>query len=268
MSEPKCIYRTDGEWVAVVYEGNLFDTTGEWIGWLDDNEVYSLEGDYVGYVSEDGRLLRQRVIPYHKRRTPPTGQPAYAFPKTVPLPPLFGELSFSVIDVFEEEPELFALISELRPDAGEKPIARLVETDPRLAVEVRLRKVEQELLEEMVYGIIYSYGAEEPPVPVEAMETGLQPEASSTLKMASPQERLRISERFIEKLGHSTWATRRGYCSPKGFTPSQIQYAARALLMPRHWLLRSPQEIQHLAALAGRYVVTEETVILRLHDLE
>lgn len=267
MSESILIYCTDGEWMAIVCDGNLFDTTGEWIGWLDENQVYTLQGEYVGYISPHGRLLRERVLPYRKRRTPPEQRPGFTPPITVPLPPLFPELAFSIIDVFEEEPDIFALVGELRPDAGEKPIPRLVDNDPRLALQEKLRTVEQKLLEEMVYGIIFSYGATEPPVPIEAMAAGKRPE-TARLNFASPQERQRMSEEMIERLGHSTWALTRGYCSPEGFTPAQIDYAARALLLPRHWLLQTPQDLQHPPILAQRYIVTEEIAMLRIHDLE
>jgi hypothetical protein len=254
--------------MVIVYDGHLFDTTGEWVGWLDGADVYSLEGEYVGYLSEDGRLLRQRVLPYHKKRIPPTGRPHVQLPQTVPLPPMFAELSYSVVDVFEEEPDIFAVVHELRPDAGEFPIPRLVETDPRLAARVKLRKVKQEMLEEMVYGLIYSYGVSEPPVPVEAMAAGLQPENARDVATASPQARVRLAERFIDQLGHSSWAVERGYCGPEGFTPAQIQYAARALLLPRYWVQKLPVESQQPSALAHHYIVSEEMAILRKHDLE
>jgi hypothetical protein len=268
MPDPRPIYRTDGEWVAIVYQSNLFDTTGEWIGWLDGIQVYSLDGDYVGYISPDGRLLRERVLPYRKHRRPHERPSRFTLPTMIPLPPMFPELSYSVIDVFEEEPEIFERVSELRPDAGERPLHRLADTDPRIGVQQKLRQVEQELLEEMVYGIIYSYGLTEPPVPVEAMATGLQPEHARTNKIASPQERVRIAEEMIERLGRSEWATSHGYSKPDGFTRVQIEYAARALLMPRRWILKTPQNSRLSAQLARRYAVTEITATLRLHDLE
>lgn len=268
MSRPEPIYRTDGQWMAVLYRENLFDTMGEWVAWLDGSDVYSLEGEYVGFVSEDGRLLRQRVVSYRKRRRPPTERPPYKPLETVRLPPMFAELSFSYIDVFEEEPELFSLIRELRPDAGEEPLPRLVDTIPELAVQQELRKVEQDLLEEMAYGLVYSYGVTEPPIPVEAMAAGLQPENAAGAKTAAPPERLRIAERFIERLGHSAWAVERGYCDPEGFTLTQIQYAARALLLPRHWVLKLPLESRLPLTLAEHCVVPEEAAVLRIHDLE
>jgi len=268
LSETKPIYRTDGEWVAVVQSGNLFDTTGEWVGWLDGKDVYTLDGEYVGYVSDDGRLLRPRVLPYRKRRRPPKDRPRVRLPQTIPLPPMFAELRYSEVDVFEEEPDLFAKVHELRPDAGEPPLVRLTDSDPKLAVQKELLKVGQDLLEQMVYGLIYSYGASEPPVPVEAMAAGLQPEHAGSAKLASPQERLHLTERFIGRLGQSSWARARGYCGPEGFNLTQVQYAARALLLPRRWVLNIPRELRQPQYLARRYVVPEETAMLRIHDLE
>jgi hypothetical protein len=268
MPESKPIFRTDGQWMAVLYKGNLFDTTGEWIAWLDGSAVYTLEGEYVGFISGDGRLLRQRVLSYTKRRRPPTQRPRYKPLKTVPLPPMFAELSFSFVDVFEEEPEVFALVHELRPDAGEAPLPRLVELNPQLAEQQRLRRVEQEMLEEMAYGLIYSYRVAEPPVPIEAMAAGLSPESAADVETESPLERLRLAEWFIQRLGHSAWAVQRGYCDTQGFTPTQIQYAVRALLLPRHWMLKLSKELRYPSTLAQRYVVPEEAAILRIHDLE
>ncbi len=268
MSEPRAIYRTDGDWMATVYAENLFDTQGEWIGWLDGDNVYSLDGEFVGFISKDWRLLRPRVMPFVKRRKPPTERPPFKHPKTVPLPPMFAELSYSLVDVFEVTPDIFALIHELRPDAGEKPLPRLAKIDPRLAVQEKLRKVEQNLLEEMAYGIIFSYGVTEPPVPIEAMAAGLQPEDATNIESASPNERIRLAETMIERLGRSTWAVERGYCDPEGFTPAQIQYAARALLMPRHWLLKTPGQSHQPADLVSCYIVSEESAVLRLHDLK
>jgi hypothetical protein len=268
MANPKPVYRTDGEWVAVLHSGNLFDTMGEWIAWLDGNEVYSLEGEYIGFISEDGRLLRQRVLSYRKRRIAPTEIPPYEPLETVPLPPMFAELSYSIVDVFEEEPDLFTRIHELRPDSGERPLPRLVDAFPELAVQKRLRKVEQELLEEMTYGLVYSYGVSEPPVPVEAMAAKVQPEDAGDVETASPKERQEITEGFIQRLGHSVWAVERGYCGPEGFRPAQVQLAARTLLMPRHMVMRISREARQPSHLAKRFLVPEEMAVLRMHDLE
>jgi hypothetical protein len=265
ISRPIPIYRSDGKWAAVLYEGNLFDTHGEWVAWLDGSDVYSLEGEYIGYISKDRRLLRQRVLPYVKRRRPPSEHPPFRPLQTAPLAPMFAELNYSTVDVFEETPDIFALVHELRPDAGERGLLRLVEVDPRLEVEKNLRRVEQDLMEQMTYGLVYSYRVIAPPVPVEAMIAGLRPEMAATVPTAKPEERLQLADRLITRLGLSKWALEREYCGPDGFSPAQVGFAARALLMPRHWIHKDPPSPVDLAR---RYVVPVGAVLLRLHDLE
>jgi hypothetical protein len=268
MTETRFIYRSDGEWVATLYDGNLFDMRGEWVAWTDGDDVYALDGEYVGYISGDGRLLRKRVQPYRKRRKPPEQRPRFRPPPNAPLAPLFAEISFDIVDVFEETPNVFAVVSELRPDAGEASLPRLLETDPTLAAQHKLHKVKMDLLEEMVYGMIYSYDVTDPPIPIEAMAAGIPPENLGEVKPDSPQERVRLAEQLIKQVGQSAWAERRGYCGPEGFTPVQIQYAARALLLPRHWLLSTPEQMRHPETLARRFCVPQSTATLRLHDLE
>ncbi len=268
MPEPKPIYRTNGMWVALVQAGHLYDTTGEWIGWLDGDDVYTIEGNYAGYISQDGRLLRQRVSRDRKSRRPSTQQPRIQPPHTVPLAPLFAELDFSTIGVFEEHPDIFGLPNERRPGSGEKPPLRLVVSDPHVIANQKLSKAEQDSLEQMVRGLIHSYRATAPPVPVEAMAAGLQPENAGSVETGFPLERQRMAENMIERLGHLTWAIERGYCGPEGFSPAQVLYAARALLLPRDWLLALPKEQREPAALAHNYVVPQETAMLRMQDLE
>lgn len=268
MSEPRVIYRSDGEWVAVLYEGNLFDTRGDWIGWLDGQDVYTLGGEYAGYVSRDGRVLRRRVLPYVKRRRVPEREPVYKHPKSIPLPPLFAELGYETIDVFEFDPNMFVLISDLRPDAGESSLTSLTRLDPRLEARQELHKVSQDILEEMVYGMVSSYGAKEPPLRIEAIVAGLPPDQASDVELASAEKRLEMARQLIERIGRSPWAVERGYCGPEGFQPPQIEYAARALLMPRQWILNLPDRLRRPWAIAHRYRVPEQIVTLRLHDLE
>jgi hypothetical protein len=268
MLEPRVIYRSDGEWVAVLFEDNLFDTTGDWIGWLDGRDVYTLGGEYAGYISRDGRLLRRRVLPYVKRRRVPEREPAYKHPKSVPLPPLFAELGYETVDVFEYDPNVFVHISDLRPDAGESRLTSLTRVDPRLEARQELARVSQDILEEMVYGMVCSYGAKEPPLRVEAMAAGLPPDKTGDVALASAEERLELARQLIERVGLSPWAVERGYCGAEGFQPSQIEYAARALLMPRQWILDIPARLRRSWAIAHRFRVPEQIATLRLHDLE
>ena len=110
------IYSTSGEWMAVIHEQYLYDTRGDWIGWLDGQDVYTGDGEYVGFLSKDGRVLRDRIRRQRPLRPIPPAPPRITPPSRVPLPPFFAELPFNLVDVFEEEPEVFEHISDLRPD--------------------------------------------------------------------------------------------------------------------------------------------------------
>ena len=112
------IYRSDGEVVAVVHRGYLYNIDGEWIGQLRGAEVFGASGEYMGYLSQDRRLLRKRNPTKRPHVPPPTPWPSSlkSIPERFPLATLFKQLPFSVIDVFEEFPERFRYISELRPD--------------------------------------------------------------------------------------------------------------------------------------------------------
>ena len=110
------IYSTNGEWVAMLNGGYIYDTLGEWIAWLNGKEVYNRDGQYVGFLADDRRILRERVRRSRPLRAAPPAPPRLRMPASVPLAPLFAELPWNVVDVFEEEPEIFRYISELRPD--------------------------------------------------------------------------------------------------------------------------------------------------------
>ena len=110
------IYRSDGEWVALLQDRHLYNLRGEWIGWLEGRAVFTRDGEYAGELSNDQRILRQRVRPQRQLRPAPPPPPPIRVPPRVPLAPLLAELAWSVVDIFEEEPEIFEFISEIRPD--------------------------------------------------------------------------------------------------------------------------------------------------------
>ena len=111
------IYSTSGDWVALLHEGRLYDTLGEWIAWLNGKEVFNRDGQYVGYLSDDQRILRKRIREDRTFRTVPKGGPTKVRPpSSVPLPPFFAETPWDVVDVFEEDPNIFRYVSDLRPD--------------------------------------------------------------------------------------------------------------------------------------------------------
>lgn len=114
----KHIYSTAGDWVALLDENMryLYDTRGEWIAWLDGKEVYTRDGMYAGFLSDDGRVLRERIRQQRPLRPVPVAPPGIRPSARAPLPPFFAELPWNQVDVFEEEPEVFKYVSELRPD--------------------------------------------------------------------------------------------------------------------------------------------------------
>jgi len=115
------IYSSKGDADAFLYYPYIFNRLGDWIGWVtEEREVYSVLGNYVGYLTNEPRILRTRTTRTTKPRlNPPPPPPVKIYPSaTVPLAPLMPELSFSQVDVLQDEPErLHAPDSgDLRPD--------------------------------------------------------------------------------------------------------------------------------------------------------
>jgi hypothetical protein len=101
------IYTSRGDLGAYLDYPNLYNYRGEWIGWVTGNrEVYSVLGIFVGWLSDDPRILRKRAYDFSKPRLdPPATPPKIDVPASVPLPRMMPELTFSTVDVLEEEPE-------------------------------------------------------------------------------------------------------------------------------------------------------------------
>lgn len=101
------VYITKGDVEAFLLYPHLYNRSGDWIGWVTPaREVYSVLGYYVGYLSNDPRILRKRATSTLKPRLdPPAHPPRIRVPATVPLAPMMSELTYSVIDVLQEEPE-------------------------------------------------------------------------------------------------------------------------------------------------------------------
>jgi len=114
------IYTTRGDLGALMKYPYLFNISGEWIGFVNENkEVYSVLGNYVGYLADGPRILRKRAYSFDKPRVEPPPPPGRILaPATVPLAPMMSELTYSVIDLLEEEPERLATVDagELRED--------------------------------------------------------------------------------------------------------------------------------------------------------
>lgn len=111
------IYRSDGEWVGVYTEGQVFNVDGEWIGFVSGREVFDTSGKYLGFLSDDKRLLRKRSLSKRPPRLQPPPRPARPrLPASMPLPPMMRQLPHQIIDMFEEYPERLIFVSETRPD--------------------------------------------------------------------------------------------------------------------------------------------------------
>ncbi|MCE9647644.1 MAG: hypothetical protein K8S20_16750 [Chloroflexi bacterium] len=101
------IYTSKGDAEAFLQYPYLFNRNGDWIGFVTPKrEVYSVLGYYVGTLTNDPRIIRKRATATLKGRLkPPPAPPKVYPPATVPLPPMMGDLSHSVIDVLLDMPE-------------------------------------------------------------------------------------------------------------------------------------------------------------------
>jgi hypothetical protein len=119
--KPQFVWNTYGDWMLTLIDTNLWDLTGSWVGWLDGDQVYTTDGEWVGKLSRDSRIIRKRAASHPPLRTDvPSRPPKPDLPGRCPLPPSFAELTFSEIDVLDEDPEVFKRLSDKRPDMGEK----------------------------------------------------------------------------------------------------------------------------------------------------
>ncbi|MBN2385941.1 MAG: hypothetical protein JXB85_02900 [Anaerolineales bacterium] len=114
------IYTTRGDAEAFLAYPHLYNRQGDWIGWVTpEREVYSVLGHYVGNLTDEPRILRKRVTSTLKAsKTPPERPPKVLPLATVPLAPLMKEITYSIMDVLLEEPELLHPVDsgELRQD--------------------------------------------------------------------------------------------------------------------------------------------------------
>ena len=114
------IYSSRGEAEAFLIFPHLYNRSGEWIGWITPRrEVYSVLGNYVGSLTDDARIVRRRADDELKPSLRPPHYPGkITTPASVPLAPLMKDLTQSLVDVLQEEPErLHTLDSgELRQD--------------------------------------------------------------------------------------------------------------------------------------------------------
>jgi hypothetical protein len=114
------IYTSRGDLGAFLLYPYLFNRTGEWIGWVtQDRQVFSVHGHYAGYLDNGPRVLRKASDGFDRpRRQPPPHPPKVQLPVTVPLAPMMAELTYGLVDVLEDAPELLPSLDsgELRED--------------------------------------------------------------------------------------------------------------------------------------------------------
>ncbi len=105
---PMIMFTSRGDWGAFLIYPYLFNQTGEWIGWATrEKEIYNLDGSYVGIISPDQRILRKKsleTVPPKRAIPAPPGKPR--IPASIPLPPRMAELSYDVLDVLDDMPDL------------------------------------------------------------------------------------------------------------------------------------------------------------------
>jgi len=114
------VYSSRGEAEAFLIFPYLFNRNGEWIGFITPiREIYSVLGNYVGMLSDDARIIRKRADDEMKPHLKPPPSPGkIVTPATIPLAPMMKDLTHSLVDVLQDEPErLHTLDSgELRED--------------------------------------------------------------------------------------------------------------------------------------------------------
>lgn len=117
-NKPFFIYDTRGDWCATKIANAIYDTRGEYVAFLEDGEVYKRDGEWIGRLSKDGRILRKRTELRRElhENPPPRPEKPERLPARAPLPPMTAELDYSIVDVLDEDPEIFKRISDQRPD--------------------------------------------------------------------------------------------------------------------------------------------------------
>lgn len=117
--KPEFIYNTSGDWMATVVGTSVFDSRGEYIGFMEARSVYTRDGEWIGELSKDGRILKKRAgkaQPLHSNPPPKPSTRPSNLPGRAPLPPQNAEIGYNLIDVLEEDPEIFKRLSDRRAD--------------------------------------------------------------------------------------------------------------------------------------------------------
>jgi len=100
----RSIYRWNGDPVAFVEDGWLFDYHGRYLGWIEaDSSVWGGNGQHIGELIDGIHVLRNTTalprMPRFARVAPEPSPPPRPFPvKIMPLPPMYGWID--AFDVF------------------------------------------------------------------------------------------------------------------------------------------------------------------------
>lgn len=114
------VYTTRGDLGAYLVYPHIFNRQGEWIGWVSsDRQVYSVHGHYVGWLTNDPRILRKLSDSHGQARRSTPEQPSRINPPAMaPLAPMMPELTYGVVDVLQDDPDLLPPVDfgDLRED--------------------------------------------------------------------------------------------------------------------------------------------------------
>jgi hypothetical protein len=115
------IYTSRGDLEAFLVYPYIYNRQGEWIGWISpEKQVFSVHGHYVGWLGAGPRILRKLAEGFGKQRDDIAPPPTKTItpPAQAPLAPLMPELTFGIIDVLLDAPELLPSVDfgELRQD--------------------------------------------------------------------------------------------------------------------------------------------------------
>jgi hypothetical protein len=109
------VFSSRGDAEAFLVYPHLFNRMGEWIGFVTpQREVFSVLGCYVGNLTNDPRILRKRSMEDHPRQRPPAAPAKIRIPSGNPLPKMMSDVSFEMVDVLQDQPELLHTL-----DSGE-----------------------------------------------------------------------------------------------------------------------------------------------------
>ena len=114
------LFSSHGEVEGYLVYPYLFNRQGEYIGFVTpERDVHSVLGFYVGQLTNERRIIRKRSMDEEKPRLAAPKTPArLRVPPHSPLAPMMSDLPHSLVDIFEDEPQLLHTLDsgEMRQD--------------------------------------------------------------------------------------------------------------------------------------------------------